>query len=191
MQALQSLHLSSRPDPETPCGFFFFFFNMADAIRRDSKLQMLFYPTSFFFVLVLWILFHPWGVTEQSNLARVMDDLFSLANSKCFAKSTFWALKIFLFPCMDYCPISLHSRFEFSVVLLMAAAFKPFESTQIKQTVPQSAGATPSEANKPPPSTMLVPTISPRYQALPSSSYRSRRSGWRRWTPPAPPLHVM
>lgn len=136
---------------------------------RDSKLQMLLYPTSFFFVLVLWILFHPWGVTEQSNLAQVTDDLFSLANSKCFAKSTFQALKIFLFLCMDYCPISLHPHFEFSGVLLMAVALKP---TQIKQTVPQSAGATPSEANKPPSSTVLMPTavlISPKYQALPLS----------------------
>lgn len=184
MQALQSLHLSPRPDPETPCGFFFFFFNMADTIWRDSKLQMLFYPTSFFFVLVLWILFHPWGVTEQSNLAQIMDDLFSLANSKCFAKNTFWALKIFLFPCMDYCPISFYLCFEFSVVLLMAAAFKP---TQIKQTVPQFSP--------------LKPTNLPQYCANANNSsqtpgtaikqsYRSRRPGWRSWTPPALPLHL-
>lgn len=39
-------------------------------VWRDSKLQMLFYIKSFFFLLVLWIFFHPWGITEQSTLAQ-------------------------------------------------------------------------------------------------------------------------
>lgn len=95
------------------------------AIWRDSKLQMLFYLKSFFFLLVLWIFFHPWGVTEHSTLAQSWMIYFPWQNQNVLLRvyCGLWN-RLGFFSCEDYCPVSLYLHFEFSVVILMTAELK-------------------------------------------------------------------
>lgn len=127
------------------------------AIWRDSKLQMLFYLKSIFFLLVLWIFFHPWGVTEQSTLAQSWMTYFPWQNQNVLLRvySGPWNRGFF---CEDYCPVSLYLCFEFSVVLWMTAALKLALNAQ---TMSHSVSETPSEANKPAQHIMLTLTPVP------------------------------